>query len=388
MVALAQAARDDAHHARVPALPGGPDQRPRLAPRLDLGDGLGLHLRLDGAARAVVVLQHGGDALRLLSVVGREQPCAHVRAADPARRVDPRPQHVAAVERAGRRLQPRHVAQRAQPRVAAVGHDLEALQHEGAVEPRQRGDVRHRRQRHQIQQRQQLGLLGARRAQRPVGRDQQQERHPRRTERALPGRVVGAVGVHHGQHVRQVARREVVVHDHHVRASFGRHSQRAGGRGAAVEADHEVRRLAQSPHGRVVGAVALGHAVGDVDHRLHALRPQPAGHQRRRGRPVHVVIAEQRHALALADRRRQPLRRRIHVRQRRGVGHRVAQGGREMRARLVQRHAAGGQHAPHQLGHRMALRDRERRALHARVGHHPLAARQRQARGRQRLSRG
>ena len=75
-----------------------------------------------------------------------------------------------------------------------------------------------------------------------------------------------------------------------------------------------------------VRAVALGDAVGDMDDRLAAAGVEIFAEQRRAAGAVDVVVAEDRDSLAALDGAREPRRRGLHVAQREGVGHQVAQG--------------------------------------------------------------
>ena len=110
-----------------------------------------------------------------------------------------------------------------------------------------------------------------------------------------------------------------------------------------------------------VRAVALEHAVGDVDHRIEPAVAQEARQQRRRGRAVDVVVAEDRDLLAALDRVGDARRGLLHVGQhvsgsgisRRTVGSRNA-------STVVDLDAAAGEDARQQLRHAVPLRDRER----------------------------
>ena len=72
------------------------------------------------------------------------------------------------------------------------------------------------------------------------------------------------------------------------------------------------------------GAVALHQPVGDVDHRLGAEPAQQQHQQRRAGRPVDVIVAEDRDRLALLDRVGEALRALVHVLEAARVGQEIA----------------------------------------------------------------
>ncbi len=103
-VALAQAAGDDADHARVPAV-AGHQQRPgvglEVASRSMRRTACVEDLLLDLLARGVEHVELGGQRGGLVGIVGGQQPRAEVGAADATAGVDPRPQDEAGVEDAG-----------------------------------------------------------------------------------------------------------------------------------------------------------------------------------------------------------------------------------------------------------------------------------------------
>ncbi len=135
------APRDDADHARVPALPRQHDAR--LVPpagRVDLGERVGEHLVLDGAALERELLDRGGDGHGGGRALLEEQRQREIGIAEPTGRVEARRDAEGDVLGAdpGREIDARVVGQRAQawaveaPR-AAPGHHREAGAHQGAV---------------------------------------------------------------------------------------------------------------------------------------------------------------------------------------------------------------------------------------------------------------
>src|SRR5205085_7921171 len=88
VVALLEAAGDDADDAGMPALAGGEDQGRRAVPALDLGDRGVEDARLDLAALGVVGVELARQPRRLERILGREQARAEVAAPDTAAGVD------------------------------------------------------------------------------------------------------------------------------------------------------------------------------------------------------------------------------------------------------------------------------------------------------------
>ncbi len=98
-----------------------------------------------------------------------------------------------------------------------------------------------------------------------------------------------------------------------------------------------------------VGAVAFGHAVGDVDERLAAASPEIFADERRRAGAVDVVVAEDRDLFAALDRDAQARGRGLHVGQDEGVGHQVAQRRVEIALDRLRRDVASREHAGDQF---------------------------------------
>ena len=92
--------------------------------------------------------------------------------------------------------------------------------------------------------------------------------------------VVLAVGIDDGGDLGQPLVGLVVVDDDHVGAERGGGSERGDAGGAAVDGDDEAGALAGERGDRLrAGAVAFGHAVGNVDACLAAVRGEEALHQ-------------------------------------------------------------------------------------------------------------
>ena len=109
-----------------------------------------------------------------------------------------------------------------------------------------------------------------------------------------------------------------------------------------------------------VGAVAFENPVRDMHDRIAAAEPHEARQQRRGGRAVDVVVAEDRDLLAAQHRVGDALRRLLHRGDGVRVGHQPPDGRIEERLDLVDLDAAAGEDARQQLGHVVPLRDRKR----------------------------
>ena len=137
VVALLQAAGDDADDAGMPALAAREHERALRRPlSFDLGDGGVEHGLLDRAPLGVEGVEPARQGGGLGRVVGRQQADAEIGRADAAAGIDARPEHEAGVIGAGRLLEPGHVRQGGQPEIAAPRHHLQALADERAIERR------------------------------------------------------------------------------------------------------------------------------------------------------------------------------------------------------------------------------------------------------------
>ena len=147
-----------------------------------------------------------------------------------------------------------------------------------------------------------------------------------------------------------------------------RFRQRLETGGAAIDGDQQRRALPRERAHRVgIGAVAFEQAVGNVDQRIEPAMAQMPGQQRRRGRAVDVVIAEDRDLLTAHRGVRNALRRRFHLRHGIGIGHQFADGRVEKVLDAVDLDVAAGQHPRQHLRQLIALHDRERPRRAARI---------------------
>ena len=118
-----------------------------------------------------------------------------------------------------------------------------------------------------------------------------------------------------------------MVDDDNVDSGRLRHRQGLEGLGAAIDGDDERGAALGDPHQRFArGAVTLHQPVGDIGLGLEAELAEQADQQGRRGRAVHVVIAEDRDRLLRRDGVGEPFGRLVHVAKDGRVGHEAAQG--------------------------------------------------------------
>ena len=256
------------------------------------------------------------------------------------------------------------IGQRGQACVAPLGHDLEALGDEGAVHAQQGHHIAHGAERHDVEPVEQAGLgtilVPARLAQGSIDRDDDEKRDADRRQMTVGALLVDPVRVDHGVTARQLRLGDVMVDHDDVEPGLGGCVEGLVGGGAAIDGDDDACALLLEleQRGRV-GTVALAHAVGDVDPHPAADGLDEARQQRRRGRPVDVVIAEHGDQFARHDRARQAIRGPFHIDQVEGIGQQVAQGGIEELLALVDADPAGGQHPADDLGQVESLGERE-----------------------------
>jgi hypothetical protein len=267
--------------------------------------------------------------------MGGEQTHAQRRFAHAPASVDARPQRKAQIRGRGRAPQLAGVDQRGHADVLALGHYFQALRDKGAVEPMQRGDIGHRAQRHQIEQRKQRAIAGRAGVvylvQLAPHRDGQQEGHANRRQMAMRRAdlaFIEPVWVHHRHGTRQLMRAFVVIDHDHLHPGIRRHGQRIMRHGAAIDRDDQLRAFLPQPHQSLAaGAIALQQAVGDVVAGIMAAQADQADQQRGAGGAIDVVIAIDRHRLALDDGLSDAAGGHIHILKMRGVGQELTQGG-------------------------------------------------------------
>ena len=200
----------------------------------------------------------------------------------------------------------------------------------------------------------------AARAQHAVDRDHGEEHEADGGEMAEPRQIVEPVGIDHDR-IRQALVGLVMIEHDHIEAKPPRLGQRLDAGGAAIDGDEQRRAAVGERADRLdVGAVAFENPVGDMHDRLAAADPHEARQQRRRGRAIDVVVAEDRDLLAAQHGVGEALRRLLHRGDGVRVGHQPPHRRIEERLDLVDLDAAAGQDARQQLRHIVPLRDRQR----------------------------
>ena len=337
-------------------------------PLFGLRHGVGEHAVFDLTAFGVETVQFFGDRQRLLAVAGAQEAVTEVGGADAPSGVDPRPQEEPDVIGPRRLLDAGDVAQRGEAGVAAARQHPQALADEGAVEAGERRHVANAAERHQVEEAEQVGFAAGgeepARAQDPVDRDDEEEGDPDGGQRPLPARVVGAVGVHQRVAGGRPFAGGVVIDDNDLQPFGGRGGERFGSGGAAIDGHDEPRALArEAPQRRQVRPVAFAPAVGNVDADAPAHRLDIKTQQRRGGRAVHVVVAEDADGLAGLQRVGEARCGAVHVGDRGRIGERVAQGGVQPVRRAVQGDPAAGEDAAEDLRNVEPLREGESEAV-------------------------
>ena len=236
------------------------------------------HRRLDLLALAVHRIEHGGQRRRLHRVLAQQQAQAQIGLGDAPGGIDARAQR----EAAGAGGQPlarlRHIQQRRHAGPRAARHHLQPLADQRAIDPGQRHHVAHGRQRHQVEQADQVRLL-ARVAKKPCRRSVRTVATAARkataggAQQRQAGRAVQPVRIDRGDDRRRRALRLVVVQHHDVGIARDE-AQRLGRRGAAIHADDQARAAQhQRMQRRPVRPIALHHAIRHVvQHRAAKLR--------------------------------------------------------------------------------------------------------------------
>ena len=364
-------------------LRGHQDGRPALTvvESVDLGDRFVEHAKLDPLPLAIEFVQPPGNAGRLVRIVGGKQPGAESGLADPPPRIDAWTEDEAGVIGSRRLVDTGDVGQRPNSRIGPARHDFEALNDEGAIDPPQRHHVADGPQGHQVQPLPQI-RFGATRvvtvsAQDTIDRHHHQKRHPHRRQVAASAGVVQAIGVDDGGCPRQPAFGRVVIADDDVETGVGGSLESVESIDAAIDGDHHRNALGFQPEQRLgAGAIAFLEAIGHVQPSFRTGRGQEPGKQRRRRRPVDVVVPEHRDPFALYDRPRQSFGAGVHVLQAAGIGQKLSEGGVEEGVGLIDPDPSPGQHPTDHFRDAEPLRQRQCRSL-IRQTHQPALAGQR-----------
>ena len=360
----------------MPALPCGDDHRALLL-HAQRGHRLGLGLcerrLLDGLTFAVEPVELGRHRASLRRVVFQEQPRAEVGTSDASARIDARPKQKSQMPAFRRAGEPRRIHQCGQADMLAAAHRDQPLRNEGAVEPLERHDIGDRAERHKVERVEQVGLRAqhmpeAAFAQLAVHRDHHHEHKADRGEMVEPGKIVLPVRVDQRIDRRQSFVRLMMVDRHHVEAERLRLNERLDTGRSAIDRDEELRALpGECAHRFGVRPVAFEKPVGNVDQRLKSAMAQELRQQRRGGRAVDVVVAEDRDRLAPLDRIGDTRRRFGHVGQRVRVRHQAPHRRIEKLLHRVDLDIAPGEYAREQFRHAVALRHRGRARVAARI---------------------
>ena len=196
-------------------------------------------------------------------------------------------------------------------------------------------DIGYRAQRHDIEQRKQIGFLAAGKeaalTQRAHQCDTQQEGDPDCGEVAMRGSVVllvQPVGIDQRDRLGKFGRALVVIDDNHVDPRVMRHGKRFVCHSAAIDGDDQARtRLAEPDQGFARGTIAFEQAIRNVIACFDPEVAQQPDEQRGTGRAIDVVIAIDRDRFACEYRLRDAVSGHVHVAEERRVGQEVAQGG-------------------------------------------------------------
>ena len=365
---LLEPRREQADDARRPRLSRHDDRSaPFLEAQRQQRFGLSLRQRfdLDLLTDAVQPVEFGRDRTRLEIVGCGQEPDAERRVADASARVDARTDDKAQVVGPRRSVGAGDVEQGRKPRPAALTHDREALDDKGAVEPDQRHDVGDGRERNEVERRHKVrtspAVPEARLAQRAVERHERHEDDAGGAEIAQARKIVLTVGIDQRGRSRQHLRGLMVIEHDHIEAEPARDLERLAADRAAVDGHNERRALRRETLNRLdVWAIALGHAVGDMDDRLQSAGGQIFAEERRAACAVDVVVAEDRHPLMGHDRPLEAVGRGLHVAEAKGVRHQIAEARSEMALNRLRQDAAPREHAGDQFVVPANLRNGER----------------------------
>ena len=176
-----------------------------------------------------------------------------------------------------------------------------------------------------------------------------------------PDRSSCRLGLTSADSRRQLAAELMMVEDDHIEPEVARGGERLEAGRAAIDGDDQRRsRRGELAERFGVRAIALEDAVGNVEDRVAALVAEEPREKRHRGRPVDVIVAEDRNRRAgndgVGDARRRP----VHVGQDRRVGHQHLQRRGQERRRGIGVDAAAGKHPRDDVGNAVPLGDGER----------------------------
>ncbi len=286
----------------------------------------------------VALLEALGESLRLVGVLGQQEPKRILGVVDPAGRVQTRAEHEADVARANTpELQTRALDEgsHAEERRAVQGLESEFCEH--AVTAAKWDDVGDRRQRAQLQE---LVLpQGVREiAEKTLGEHQG---HAGAGELLFDRGIAGTPRVHERVRVRKLRRWVMVVGHDEIDAEVARERRLLHRGDAAIDAHDDLGAiLGQLPERRGVQAVALFVPIRDVRPDHYAELPERADEDGRPAYAVDVVVSIDDDALASRERTTEPLDRAIQIEHRRTLFGRLCG---EKRGHVARGEAAAGE---------------------------------------------
>ena len=180
----------------------------------------------------------------------------------------------------------------------------------------------------------------------------------------MPGELVLAVGIDHGDGGRQRLSGLVMVRDDHFEPGLGGGLQRPDSRRAAIDRDDEARALClQLQERRRIRAITFFLAVRDIGEKLATDSLKEARQQRGGRCAIDIIIAEYGNRFTVRDCAGDAVGRLVHIEEDRGIRQGVAQAGTEIGFRLVDIDAARRQHAPDDIGEPQPLGHGERQPV-------------------------
>ncbi len=252
------------------------------------------------------------------------------------------------------------------PRLLAPAQHLQSLGDKGAIEPDQRHHVGHGAERHVVEEGQQIGFgprIGPKTAgaQFAIDGHHGHEHESDRGKIAQSGEIIAPVRIDDCRRRRQGLVSLMMVDDDDIHAERFCLAQGLDARGAAIDG-HQQRRAARGkgPHRLDIWAVAFEQAVGNVDDRLDAAKPQEPRKHGGGCCAVDVVVAENRDALAAHDSVSNARGGFRHGGEHVRVRHRALDGRIEKGVDRIGLDIAAGENARQQLGQLVPLRDRQR----------------------------
>ena len=194
-------------------------------------------------------------------------------------------------------LSARHFAQCLHTKIATLLHNGETLPHKGAIDPLKRHHIANRAERHQIKQMRQIRFVAACKKallpQSSIEPDQHHESHADSRQMAEPAFIIGAARIDKRKTIGQTAARLVMVSNNHLLAArfgIGQHIMRHC---SAINRNQQlVAIIMQLLKRRIIGAITLFCAVGDIELHIPPTGAPIANKQRGRGRAINIIITE------------------------------------------------------------------------------------------------